>query len=265
MCPDGTRQSVRSRNLEVTLNHRPILRANPCWGLRVSRPTGQGVRVAVVDSGLNSDSERTSPQGKTGIAVDPRSGDLLAESPLNDTLGHGTLCSRQIAEIAPAAELVPVKVFHKVLEASPRAIETAVYAAADCGVHVINMSLATSREDVVTPWYAACQYAAARGIAVIAAASSSFGRSFPANFDCVIGVRYGSLSSPYSYSFDPSSDCECTAWGYPLWRDPLKSANKCPANSIASATVAGLVSLLLEQYRPASVVAVRRLLERFSS
>ena len=77
--------------------------------------TGKGVRVAVIDSGI----ERDHPDlggcvdAAGGVLVEPSSPDNVAEvitGPHGDSFGHGTACAGIIHALAPEARITSVKV-----------------------------------------------------------------------------------------------------------------------------------------------------------
>ena len=73
--------------------------------------TGRGVRVAIVDSGI--DTEHPDLKGKVRESVEAVAEDGKIEfrpSTSGDQAGHGTACAGIIASVAPEAELYSVKV-----------------------------------------------------------------------------------------------------------------------------------------------------------
>jgi subtilisin family serine protease len=61
-----------------------------------------------------------------------------------DRLGHGTACINTLLAIAPACEVVPIRVFESTLETAPTELIRAIDWAVNSGSHVINLSLGTS-------------------------------------------------------------------------------------------------------------------------
>src|SRR5258707_12653633 len=71
--------------------------------------SGRGVRVAVIDSGVNDNHPHiSSVAGGVAIGLDP----TADSSSYLDVLGHGTAVMAAIQEKAPAAEYFAVKLFH---------------------------------------------------------------------------------------------------------------------------------------------------------
>ena len=73
--------------------------------------TGRGVRVAVIDSGVNATHPHVG-EVAGGIAIDEQG---VERADYLDRLGHGTAVTAAIREKAPDAELFAVKVFDRSL------------------------------------------------------------------------------------------------------------------------------------------------------
>ncbi|WP_306214386.1 type VII secretion-associated serine protease mycosin [Actinoplanes sp. RD1] len=163
--------------------------------------TGTGVRVAVVDSGVDA----TNPQLAGHV---DRGRDFLHGHPdgRQDCVGHGTAVASIIAAaardgaglrgLAPGATIVPVRVSERTGDdgdpAGPGAFAAAIAWAADPdggAADVINLSLVTTRDDPRVR--AAVQAALAAGVTVVAAAGNQGAAgppSFPAAYPGVLGV-----------------------------------------------------------------------------
>lgn len=105
----------------------------------------EAVRVAVIDSGVQPShphilADRLHP----GIAVLADGSVVEGPDASEDRLGHGTAVTAAIQEKAPDALILPIRVFHDGLRASPRALIVAIDRAADMGAELINLSLGTS-------------------------------------------------------------------------------------------------------------------------
>jgi hypothetical protein len=103
-----------------------------------SGATGRGVRVAIIDSGVNPDHPHVA-----GIAggTEFTGG---AKGLYLDYIGHGTAVAGAICEKAPAAELFAVKVFDRALITRAERILEALEWCVENGMHVVNLSLGTT-------------------------------------------------------------------------------------------------------------------------
>lgn len=192
------------------------------WKLRKNSINGNGVRIGIIDTGVNSsheDFENTSfPDGRNVCAV--MAGNYTDYFNFEDEHKHGTFVagiiaaginnSNGIAGIADKAEIIPLKVYDTdyssySLDFSTiiKAMETAV----NLGCDVVNLSLgfdfSAGSEDVKL--LSDCVDALVkRNIIVVAAAGNNYpvknNLSYPAAFDNVIGVGAVQKLSDGTYS-----------------------------------------------------------------
>jgi subtilisin len=155
--------------------------------------TGQGVRVAIVDSGCdNRHPALTHIQiGRDYTNVDP-AGNPDQQSWTVDTMSHGTHCAGVIAGngqngirgFAPAAEVHILKLFPGgAFDSLIRALKYAI----DNQIDVINCSLGSDQSsEIVQSWMEQARQA---GVAVVVAAGNSAGPvQFPASLPSVLSV-----------------------------------------------------------------------------
>src|SRR6516225_957314 len=91
--------------------------------LPFSGASGRGVRVAVIDSGVNSRHPHIC--GVSGGASVFGPGDIQ-EDAFVDMLGHGTAVMAAIQEKAPGAEYFAIKLFQRSLRSSSTALMAAI-------------------------------------------------------------------------------------------------------------------------------------------
>ena len=183
----------------------PVRTATHSWALELihagsalqSGYTGQGIRVGVIDSGINPhpDLAENLVPGACYIS------DTTVSYDTADNYGHGTRVAGLIAGhnaefntgAAPGVTLVPLKCTDgKAVKVS--AICRAVYAGVDeYDCDILNMSLGVSRS--FEALQEAISYAQSRGVLVVAAVGNSGNAAvyYPAGFDGVLGI--GALES----------------------------------------------------------------------
>jgi subtilisin family serine protease len=227
--------------------------------------TGNGIRVAVLDSGWDRSIDE--PRVLPGVGfVDPDDDFALGRNDDDqDVLGHGTACADVILGVAPDARIIPVKVFGKKLETSPGTLQTALEWAIEAGVQVINVSLGTQLTGTLRPLYIACERARQAGIIVVAAGPNASDWSYPAIFENVIGVSAARFTSPYHFHYVEEEAMECIGWGVDrpvLWVGGERVVRH--GTSFAAPGVAGIVALILERHPGAKIEDVRAMLARFA-
>jgi subtilisin family serine protease len=150
--------------------------------------TGRGVRIAIIDSGVNP---AHSHVGRIagGIAVVGNGVENGAEhSDYVDRLGHGTAVTAAIREKAPDAELFAVKVFDRALSTNIASLVAGIDWAANAGMHLVNLSLGTSRQVHEQVLREAVARAAARGTLIVSAYDDGEARWLPGSLPGVIPV-----------------------------------------------------------------------------
>ncbi|MDX2761163.1 S8 family serine peptidase [Streptomyces europaeiscabiei] len=227
--------------------------------------TGKGIKVAVIDSGVNVNTPSLKGQVLTGEV--PK---LVAYSATNDYSGHGTTMAELIAGtgaggglqgLAPGAKIVPYRVELAGLkggaeerEKTPEAID-AIRAAADTDAQIISMSFgaegASSKEEE------AIEYAASKGKLMIAAVGNEGldkGRiGYPAAYPYVIGVSATDESGTVS-AFASSGnyvDLAAPGQGFPGWCDAnLRSYCDDDQGTSAAAAIASASAALIWSAHP---------------
>lgn len=220
---------------------------------RLRRGRGAGVDVAVVDSGWSPDFQ----DSRVLPGVDLVGGmDTDAGTPP----GHGTVCALRILQVAPEARIVPIRVFRPSLETSVAVLCEGIRLACEAGARVINLSLATQLDAAVRPLFAVCEAARRRGIVIVAAAHNQHVPAVPAYLEPVLAVQEGDQTDLLDFSYDPFAPIECSATGRGV---PVSARNgwsaAWPGNSIAAATMSGVVARIL-QHEDVNLDEVRSLL-----
>ncbi|MFG1991948.1 S8 family serine peptidase [Actinoplanes sp. NPDC048988] len=150
------------------------------------RSTGDGVTVAVIDTGV--DAAHPDLAGDVLPGIDYVAGTVGGTG--IDPNGHGTHVAGTIAAatgngvgisaVAPSAKILPIRVLGADGTGSMADAASGIVYAADHGAQVINMSLgSTDRLDAVTQ---AIAYARGKGVTVVAAAGNDGRKGSPANY-----------------------------------------------------------------------------------
>ena len=147
--------------------------------------TGRGVRVAVVDSGVNPANPHVG-RIAGGIGISPE-GDEHTE--LADRLGHGTAVAAAILEKAPDVDLFVVKVFDGDLSTRAETLVAAIRWAARHGMRLVNLSLGTPNAEHTAALQEAVTQAHEHGTIVVAAGEQDRVRWLPGSLTGVVGVQ----------------------------------------------------------------------------
>ena len=154
--------------------------------------TGKGVRVAIVDSGV--DDTHPAVAGAVRGYVEPSVADDgtigYRSEPHGDAFGHGTACAGIIHRIAPDAEIYSVRVLGPRLSGKGPVFAAGVRWAAENGMHVVNLSLGTTKREFFGLFHDIADTAYHRGVNLVTAANNMPEPSFPSP------LRRGASPSP---------------------------------------------------------------------
>src|SRR5712692_162886 len=111
--------------------------------------TGRGVRVAVIDSGIDNDHPAIGGAVRTWCEPAKEADGSISYSfaPHVDAFGHGTACAGIIRGLAPEVELVSVKVLGARLSGAGVVFAAGLRWAIEHGAQVANLSLGTTVKD----------------------------------------------------------------------------------------------------------------------
>ncbi|MFI5796490.1 S8 family serine peptidase [Streptomyces sp. NPDC051677] len=228
------------------------MKADEMW--KVS--TGKGVRVAVIDTGVNPDT--SSLKGQVLTDEVPQA---VAYGATKDYTGHGTTMAELIAGtgagdglkgLAPGAKVVPYRITLDELKDATERKKTAnsaqaIRAAADSDAKIINMSFSSPGDNAEEA--AAIQYAQSKGKLMFAGVGNDAEKKspigYPAGYPYVVGIaasdengtvakfsQYGNYVDLASPGLDVPSWCDET------FRSYCTGQGTSQATAIASASAA---------------------------
>lgn len=226
--------------------------------------TGKGVRVAVVDSGV----EATHPaldgcvDSEAGFAVYvDREGNLVEErGPHPDDFGHGTAVAGIIHSLAPEARITSVKVLGKGLRGKAAAFLRGLGWAVEEGFDIVNLSLGTTKRDWALAFHEVCDEAYFRGCLLVTAANNVARPSFPSLYGSVTSVASNLATDPMRFHYNPDPPTEFLARGINVdvaWRDGARIEGT--GNSYAAPHISGIAALVRSKHpelRPFQVKTV---------
>lgn len=213
--------------------------------------TGRGVRVAVVDSGI--DTEHPDLKGKVKESVEAVTEDGKIEfrpSTSGDQAGHGTACAGIIASIAPDVDLYSVKVLGPKASGSGDMFLVGLDYAIKQKFRVINLSLGTTKRDFFAPLHDLLDRAYQAGCIVVSAANNLPYPSYPSIFSSsVVSVVKRAGGDPFNFGYRYGQVIELVAPGVEVtttW--PGGGYRQLTGNSFACPYVVGIIALLVEAY-----------------
>ncbi len=208
---------------------------------------GRGVRVAVIDSGIDADHPLVGDVAASlALRVDEDGEVVIVEEPPDDLYGHGTACAGLIRAIAPDVELTSVRVLGPNLRGSAGVFAAALAWCIDERFDIVNLSLSTSNPAYVTDFWALLDRAAFARVLLVSSMNNERKRTIPSELAGVCSVACG-----------PGQDLErvwCNPEGPPEWAAagldltvPWRGGGQVVAsgNSFSTAVVTGHLARIL--------------------
>ncbi len=231
---------------------------------------GEGVRVAVLDSGIECDHPDLNGLSLTDDIAFSVEGSAITTVPGNgeDMFGHGTAIAGIIRRLAPEAEIGSVRVLGNQLRSRTKLIERAAHWAFEHGYHAVNCSFGCRVEQLVLQYKNWVDQAYLRGVHVVAASNNIDYRfqEWPAHFSSVISVKGGSISDPLRYQCIANHLVEFVLPGEDIevaWRGGVRK--RVTGSSFAAPHMAALLARLLSKLPLLSPLEAKAALKRLCS
>lgn len=233
------------RDLRRSLRLRGVSR-DWAWG----GATGAGVRVGIIDSGLENDHPALKGRVVENVTVEMTDdGPRVVPDEPNDLFGHGTACGGIIVSLAPEVELVSIRVLGADLRGKGTAFAAGLEWALEHDLQVCNLSLSSKSESLYPIFHDLADRAYFQGMALVSAANNVPAPSYPSLFSSVLSVAAHGEPDPWRLYYNPSPPVEFGAWGVDVpiaWKD--RSTTVATGNSFAAPHVAGLVARILSKH-----------------
>jgi subtilisin len=220
------------------------------WAIGAS--TGAGVKVAVIDSGIDADHPRVG--GVAGaVAIEPdddaEDGYRIIDEPHSDLYGHGTACAGIIRTVAPDVELYSVRVLGERLTGKGWIFAAGLDWAIDAGMDVINLSLSTTNPDYIPMFHELTDIATQRRIMVVSAMANETKTTIPSEFSAVFSTAAIVSDDPFEIRSNTNPPAEWGARGIDV--DVAWAAGAtvtATGNSFAAPHISGLIALILANH-----------------
>lgn len=213
--------------------------------------TGKGVRVAIVDSGVEGSHPAVRGRLVESVAVriDKNGDPEVVKDNGQDLYGHATACAGIILGLAPEADIVSVRVLNEELKGKGAAFAAGLEWAIEQGVQVANLSLSSKSDAMYGLFHELADEAYFHNVALISAANNIAEASYPSLFSSVFSVAAHAEPDPWRFYYNPKPPVEFGAWGVDVpmaWKDG--SDVVATGNSFAAPHIAGLVALIISKH-----------------
>jgi subtilisin family serine protease len=212
--------------------------------------TGGGVKVAIIDSGVESSHPVVGGRLVESVTVE-LGGDeatVVADEPI-DLFGHATACAGIVVGLAPQVELYSVRVLGPDLRGKGAAFLAGVEWAIGRGVQVVNLSLSSKSDRLFADFHALVDDAYFKNVALVCAVNNVPGLSIPSTFSSVFSVAAHGVPDPEVFFYNPSPPVEWGAWGVDVpigWNNG--GSTVATGNSFAAPHICGLVARILSKH-----------------
>ena len=226
--------------------------------------TGAGVKVAVVDSGIDADHPRVGGvAGAVIVEPDEKAADgvRFVEGPHADLYGHGTACAAIIRGLAPECELYSVRVLGAALTGRGAILAAGIRWAVEHGMDVVNLSLSTRSRALMDVLYELVDQAAFANVMLVSAVNNVPAPSYPSQFSGVFSVAAYPGRDPEHFVVNPEPPVEFGAPGLDIdvaWSDG--GSLVATGNSFAAPHIAGLVTRIVAAHPGITSAEVKTLL-----
>lgn len=211
---------------------------------------GRGVRVCVVDSGVDGSHPLVGDLERAAEVVAGADGELaVSDCEAADSAGHGTACASIIRSMAPGVSLSSMRVLTDSIHGTGAALLLGLGRAIDEGYDVINLSLSTTQSRFCQALHELADRAYFRRCTLVVSAHNQPVLSYPWNFASVVSVASHNEPDPMSFYYNPSPPVEFFARGVKVdvaWRHGTQM--RVTGNSFATPHVAGIIARILSKH-----------------
>jgi subtilisin family serine protease len=223
---------------------------------------GAGTTVAIVDSGIQADHEAVGGRVVASVRIELEEGRTrVVDDDEGDVVGHGTACAGIVHALAPAADIVSVRVLGPDNRAHGLAFAAALEWVIGQGIGIANLSLSSKRESLFAAFHDLADQAYFANTLLIGAANNLPGPSYPSLFASVVSVAAHDVPDRWTWFYNPRPPVEFGAWGVDVpvaWLDGGRIV--ATGNSFAAPHITGIATLIRSRYPKASPFEIKAML-----
>lgn len=249
-------------------NRAGLERRSPLWAMSREDAWGSGdgagVTVAIIDSGVEPDHPAVGGRliRSMKVEVDSESEPYVVEDEERlDVVGHGTACAGIIHSLAPAAEIISVRVLGPDNRGKGVVFAAGLDWAIEQGASVVNLSLSSKSDALFGIFHELADDAYFANVLLVSAANNVPGKSYPSLFASVVSVAAHDVADPMTYFYNPAPPVEFGAYGLDVdvaWKDGKRIV--ATGNSFAAPHIAGFATRIRGRHPRATPFEVKSML-----
>lgn len=254
--PAGAQRAVTPSRLPARLTMQ--------WAL--GGATGRGIRVCILDSGIDSSHPHVGPTERCVAVIDLGHGPSVVEDEVGDVSGHGTACAGIVRSLAADATLASVRVLGPDVKGRFAPLEAGLAWAIEEGYDIINLSLSARDRDFALALSDLADRAAFRSSVLVCAAHNLPVKSYPWRFASVVSVGCHDEDDPRLVYYNPEPPVEFYARGVEVpvaW--PGGGTIRATGNSFAAPHVTGLLALVRSKHPQLTQFELKTVLYRIAA
>jgi subtilisin family serine protease len=237
--PAGGQQTVTPGALPAALTRE--------WA--IDDATGAGVRVCILDSGIETGHPLVGAVERAVTVVDDGDAMSIVTDEEGDVSGHGTACAGIVRSLAPDVSLSSARVLGADVNGRFATLRAGIEWAIEERFDVCNLSLSVRNRDFGLTLCELADRAAHGGTMLVCSAHNLPVESYPWRFASVLSVGSHDEDDPWRIYYNPEPPVEFYARGVNVpiaW--PGGGTVNATGNSFAAPHVAGLVALIRSKH-----------------
>lgn len=236
------------------------------WHQALQAGTGKGVRIGLIDTGV--DSRHADLVGKLAanyeVMMDCEEGQVMRVPEGRDPNRHGTACAHILSRLAPDAEIHSVQVIGDGGGDSPRKLAAGIRFALDQNWDIINISAGASKDHDVLRELADRAWREGR-ILIAAKDNHPDAIGYPAAYPKVLAVDMEHFQDPLAIRYHSSSPVEVEAKGVYIEAARAGGGRESfTGTSFAAPHVTAIAARLKERVPELDLVRFRKAIDQLS-